>query len=351
MMKEILVPVLGHGYITDRGAAAITPQRRFPLAVLEQFPSLKPLTLPDARPGEEYAIQVVPKALAYSIAMGTLPLPSTEAVCGSLWPVVATNALTAVQGGGYVAIVAHRPLSAPYTSREHIRSMIDLDTGDEIFVMDARLAEVARGSGIYVRAAMVAFDGDKVWAIQPDDLEEWVLPGGHIDPGEPPVDAAVREMHEETGVRVIPTRFLGVLKTDHSHTQVFLGIVVGVGRPTTPDEISRTRPVEISQLISTDRDWLYPRLEKIKSYLSEAAWDPAKHPRGPKGQWATVAGGEFPQVYFNTKGVITHGPKELVGKRESDLRYPLLKRGKRAKKPQSARNGRYVDGAYGGHSR
>jgi 8-oxo-dGTP pyrophosphatase MutT (NUDIX family) len=30
---------------------------------------------------------------------------------------------------------------------------------------------------------------------------EWVFPKGHIDPGETPEDAAVREVREETGVR------------------------------------------------------------------------------------------------------------------------------------------------------
>lgn len=33
-------------------------------------------------------------------------------------------------------------------------------------------------------------------------LDRWLQPGGHIDPGEPPEDAAVRETIEETGVAV-----------------------------------------------------------------------------------------------------------------------------------------------------
>ena len=38
----------------------------------------------------------------------------------------------------------------------------------------------------------------------------WVIPGGAIDPDETPQDAVVREVWEETGLRVEPTRLCGV---------------------------------------------------------------------------------------------------------------------------------------------
>src|SRR5688500_1206247 len=38
----------------------------------------------------------------------------------------------------------------------------------------------------------------------------WVLPGGAAEPAEVPADAAVREMFEETGLLVTPTRLVGV---------------------------------------------------------------------------------------------------------------------------------------------
>lgn len=38
----------------------------------------------------------------------------------------------------------------------------------------------------------------------------WTLPGGGIDPGEQPVDALVREVHEECGLPIVPGRLLGV---------------------------------------------------------------------------------------------------------------------------------------------
>jgi 8-oxo-dGTP pyrophosphatase MutT (NUDIX family) len=42
------------------------------------------------------------------------------------------------------------------------------------------------------------------------DAEGWLLPGGAIEPGEAPADAAVREMWEETGALVQLTALVGV---------------------------------------------------------------------------------------------------------------------------------------------
>ena len=40
---------------------------------------------------------------------------------------------------------------------------------------------------------------------------QWALPGGRIDPGETPLEAALREMHEELGLALTASDLLGTL--------------------------------------------------------------------------------------------------------------------------------------------
>ena len=56
----------------------------------------------------------------------------------------------------------------------------------------------------------VVIQSNRVLLMQSKDNGQWYLPGGSTDPGEQPADAIVREVEEETGVIVEPTRIVGV---------------------------------------------------------------------------------------------------------------------------------------------
>ncbi len=59
-------------------------------------------------------------------------------------------------------------------------------------------------------AAGVVLDNGRVLLGRRADTRTWALPGGIIEPGEEPADAAVREIFEETGVIAVPEELSAV---------------------------------------------------------------------------------------------------------------------------------------------
>ena len=59
-------------------------------------------------------------------------------------------------------------------------------------------------------AAVIRNDASEVLIHQRSDNRAWEIPAGAIDPDEMPAQALIREVYEETGLKVRPLRVLGV---------------------------------------------------------------------------------------------------------------------------------------------
>jgi len=124
------------------------------------------------------------------------------------------------------------------------------------------------------------------------DKKIWVLPGGLIEPLELPADGAVREVWEETGLIVEPTRLLAVLggephlvtyaNGDRSSyvTIIFSAKVIGGKLRADGEEILDARYFSRDELQALPHarwlDWAIPTLFSPgrESYFQPSTWRP-----------------------------------------------------------------------------
>src|SRR6185437_11307412 len=86
---------------------------------------------------------------------------------------------------------------------------------------------------------------------------QWALPGGRCDPGETPVTAALRELHEELGLALGEADVLGLLDDYPTRSGYLITpVVVWSGRGAvlapSPDEVASAHRIALSDIERTD---------------------------------------------------------------------------------------------------
>lgn len=138
--------------------------------------------------------------------------------------------------------------------------------------------EFSRGVEI-VSSAIIQKDGKILLTKSPKWSNKWTLPGGHIEAGEPILEAAMREAEEETGLKLRPVKILtfGELinsKDFHrpAHFIYFDCIfdVVGGELQLQQDELTESEWVAPREALERELAESYPEtLRKYIEFLSE----------------------------------------------------------------------------------
>ncbi len=115
--------------------------------------------------------------------------------------------------------------------REIGMQLMAMANGDEIDDLEPLLAPVfSHPSPIPVADAAVINENGRILLIKRADNSKWAMPGGALEVGETPVQGALREAFEETGVRcelagmagVWDSRLCGTVSRHHLYQFVFL---------------------------------------------------------------------------------------------------------------------------------
>ncbi len=135
----------------------------------------------------------------------------------------------------------------------------------------AELRALVGNRPLHVPSVSVAVrDGSRYLLGVHEDHRRWVFPGGAVDPGEQPSDAAVRETWEETGLTVGLTRLVGCFGGPHHRIRYPNGDVVDyVSTVFEAEPVAGTLGAGHDEL--TEFGWY--SLDEIRA-LPTAAWVP-----------------------------------------------------------------------------
>jgi len=107
----------------------------------------------------------------------------------------------------------------------------------------------------------------------PHHAHQWALPGGRLDEGESVVEAALRETHEEVGLRLAPDDVLGMLDDFPTRSGFRMTPVVAWAEPgqrmrPNPHEVEQLHVVPLRELEKPEIPILHPIPESDRPVLS-----------------------------------------------------------------------------------
>jgi 8-oxo-dGTP pyrophosphatase MutT (NUDIX family) len=101
---------------------------------------------------------------------------------------------------------------------------------------------------------------------------QWAFPGGRLDPGETPVETALREMHEEVSIDLPADAVLGRLDDFVTRSGFVMTPIVVWGGPglqarANPDEVASIHRIPLTEFVREDAPRLEPLAESDQPIL------------------------------------------------------------------------------------